>query len=142
MHQILYMSNCQIPDEDLESEIGAILASAMRHNRRDGITGLFLLVGNRFLQLIEGEEPTLHKCMNRIEADHRHSGITILIQRPIEKRLFPKWSMHYFRMSEEQALEKLGVGRIPDLAITNWEAGFKDNLAIVLLESFARLGSI
>lgn len=142
MRQILYMSECLISDHNLEVEIRSILSSAAVNNKRDGITGLFLLVENRFLQLMEGEEASVQKCMQRIEADHRHSNIRILMQRPVEIRLFPKWTMHYFRLSEAQALEKLGVDRISDLGITNWNSGFKDNLAILLLESFARLGSI
>jgi hypothetical protein len=39
-------------------------------------------------------------------------------------------------------LEKLGATKMQDLGITQWQDNFKDNLAIMLLESFARLGNI
>jgi hypothetical protein len=142
MYQILYKSECRIPEENLEKEIKSILAAAAVNNTRDGITGLFLLIENRFLQLMEGEEADVKKCMERIKNDTRHSELTILMQRPIPRRLFPKWSMHFSRLNGSQALEKLGASKMQDLGITQWQDNFKDNLAIMLLESFARLGNI
>jgi len=142
MHQLLYISQCQIPEAELENEIRKIRSSAALNNTRDGITGLFLLVENRFLQLMEGEEDKILSCFNRIKEDCRHKDLRVLVQRPVPQRLFPKWSMHYYRISREDALNKLGVEKMPDLSISNWQENFKSDLAIMLMESFARLGTI
>jgi hypothetical protein len=142
MYQILYQSQCLIPEEKLETEIRAILGAAGRNNKRDEITGLFLLVENKFLQLMEGEEDQVRKCFERISGDTRHNQVRLLMQRPVKERLFPKWSMHFSRMNGVEALEKVGASKLSDLKISSWEEGFKNDLGIMLLESFARLGAL
>ncbi len=141
MYQILYISDCLISEEALETEIRKIRTAASVNNKRDEITGLFLLVENRFLQLMEGEEANVRSCFGRIKNDPRHKDLRMLVQRSVEKRLFPKWSMHFYRLSGQEALEKMGVNRLENLDISNWKEGFEDDLAILLLESFARLGT-
>ena len=142
MYQILYKSECRIPEGHLPAEIKSILAAADVNNQRDGITGIFLLIGSRFLQLMEGEEADVKKCFERIKKDTRHAELTVLMQRPVSERLFPKWTMHFSRLNGDEALVKLGASRMQNLGITQWQESFKDNLAIMLLESFARLGNI
>jgi hypothetical protein len=142
MYQILYQSQCLIPEEKLEEEIRSILAAAGKNNKRDAITGLFLLVENKFLQLMEGDEQRVRTCFERISKDSRHQQVRLLMQRPVKERLFPKWSMHFSRMNGAEALEKVGAQKLADLKISNWEQGFQDDLAITLLESFARLGAL
>lgn len=140
MHQILYVSECQIPHAVLDVEITNILNKAKTNNQRDGLTGLFLLIENRFIQLLEGEEEKVLECMDRIKSDPRHSDLRILLNRPIENRLFDCWSMHFFKLSTNEAIEKIGIQRLENLGISNWKEEFKNNLAIMLIESYARLG--
>jgi hypothetical protein len=50
--------------------------------------------------------------------------------------------MHFSRMNGVEALEKVGASKLSDLKISSWEEGFKNDLGIMLLESFARLGAL
>ena len=71
-----------------------------RHlNALDGITGLLIFNGTRFLQIIEGAESAIDDLVARLRADSRHSAIEIRDERPIETRSFPDWSMELIRVS-------------------------------------------
>jgi hypothetical protein len=140
MLQVLYISHCAIPENEMEVEIRGILSKSVENNRRDNITGLFLLVENRFLQLLEGDDSVVLACLERIRKDPRHSDFKVMVQKATQARLFPEWSMHFFRLSDQEALQKLGVHQLSDLGISSWQEGFQNNLSILLMESFARLG--
>lgn len=141
IYQIFYKSDMQILPDRLETEIGDILNTSQTNNQKDGITGLFLLVENRFLQLLEGEETKVKECLNRIKLDPRHSDVKVVMARTIEKRSFPDWSMYFHRLNGDEALERLGLEALKDLGISQWNRQFKDDLAVLLIESFARLAS-
>jgi hypothetical protein len=140
MLQVLYISHCSIPEKEMEGEIQNILSISVKNNDRDNITGLFLLVENRFLQLLEGEDSLVLACVERIRKDPRHSDFKVMVEKGIQERLFPEWSMHFFRLTDKEALQKLGVNQLADLGISSWQEGFQNNLSILLMESFARLG--
>jgi len=141
MYQIIYKSDCIIPKEFLENEIKKILDASALNNNKDGITGLLLLVQYRFLQILEGDETAIEKCMNHIKEDSRHTNVQIILNREVGKRAFPDWSMKFYRLNGNESLQKLGIEPLHDLAISQWKDDFKDNLAILLLESFARLAA-
>ena len=134
-----YKSDNQIEEDNLSLEIEKILQASVRNNQKDELTGLFFLIENRFLQLIEGEEENVMKCFERIKSDVRHSNVSILIYRNVENRLFEDWTMHFMRIEGAEAFEKLGISKLKDIGVSKWEDHFKDNLAILFLECFARL---
>lgn len=80
-------------------DLEAIHRSALESNALDGITGLLVFNGTRFLQIIEGADLALADLMARLRRDRRHSGIEVRDERPIAKRSFPGWSMHMVRVS-------------------------------------------
>ncbi|VXC98364.1 BLUF domain-containing protein [Sphingomonas sp. 8AM] len=79
-------------------------AAAVR-NEVNGITGLFLSDGSRFLQVIEGEGEDLDDLMRRIVRNPRHHDIIIVSSHRIEHREF-----HNRTMSQPL----YGVGDDPD----------------------------
>lgn len=87
-------------------DLPAILESARRRNRADGITGLLLFNGARFLQLLEGEEDKVRAAYARISADPRHGGIALLGTGMAGGRAFAGWDMAY-----EQVAAAAGSGR-------------------------------
>jgi hypothetical protein len=141
MYQILYKSDNQISQDSFGDEIKKILTKSSANNLQDGITGLFLLVENRFIQLLEGEEENVKKCYQRIQSDNRHGNLTTLLQRNIGYRLFPHWSMRFLSADKAEDLENLGISKLKDLGISKWEESYKDNLAILFMECFARLSA-
>lgn len=82
-------------DEDL----GAIHETARHLNALDGITGLLLFDGSRFLQIVEGSEDAIDNLVERLRMDPRHSAFEVRDERFVERRSFPDWSMELLRVS-------------------------------------------
>jgi Sensors of blue-light using FAD len=118
LSQFLYISTAPtLPRE----EVDAILATSARNNPARGITGLLLFNGRNFLQLLEGEEWEVASLMERITADPRHSGVSVLDRRSIAARTCPDWAMKRVMIAESidsrrQMLEaELPEGLDPEL---------------------------
>ena len=85
---------------DLASTDLADIHQAARHlNALDGITGLLIFDGRRFLQIIEGSEEAIDNLVERLRGDTRHSAIEIRDERFVEARSFPHWSMELVTVS-------------------------------------------
>jgi hypothetical protein len=80
---------------DLEN----IHRSARELNALDGITGLLVFNGNRFLQIIEGAQSAIDDLVERLRNDPRHTAFEIRDERTVAERSFPDWSMEMVRVS-------------------------------------------
>lgn len=95
MFQLVYISSSRVP---ITSElVTAILEASRRNNERNGISGLLVAGGRRFLQALEGEEAAIWETYARIKADPRHHAFVLLTGRTVERRGFGRWSMAYER---------------------------------------------
>ena len=100
-------------------DLADIHQTARRLNALDGITGLLIFNGTRFLQIIEGSEAAINSLVERLRADDRHSAFEIRDERSIEDRSFPDWSMELVTVSagyfeaREQIDEVLPAGLSP-----------------------------
>ncbi|MFL6734320.1 MAG: BLUF domain-containing protein [Sphingomicrobium sp.] len=114
--QLKSLTYTSLASLDLDmSDLEAIYGSARHLNALDGITGLLVFNGNRFLQIIEGSEQAIDDLIERLRRDRRHSGLEIRDQRDIEERAFPGWSMELVRVSTDYSEAKEAVsGRLPD----------------------------
>lgn len=90
--QVFYISRSQCLPADVED----VLASARRHNRERGVTGVLLFSGGHFAQLLEGPAQALRVTMAAVEADARHEAVTRLVEGPIAQRRCGDWSMALF----------------------------------------------
>lgn len=88
---LIYVSTAKpgLAEEDLQ----AIQTTAQRNNARLGITGLILFNGFNFMQCIEGDRASANECLNRIERDDRHSGMTVVSHCEIASPQFSQWRM-------------------------------------------------
>jgi hypothetical protein len=85
---------------DLSSRDLADIHESARHlNALDGVTGLLVFDGIRFLQIIEGSEDAIDSLVDRLRRDQRHSAFEIRDERQVETRSFPDWSMELVRVS-------------------------------------------
>ena len=73
--------------------LSAILVASRANNRKYNITGALICRSDIFLQLLEGPEQQVKNTYDAIQNDDRHVNVYNLINRPIEKRLFPAWAM-------------------------------------------------
>lgn len=80
-------------------DIRAIHQTARHLNALDGVTGLLIYNGRQFLQVIEGAESAIDDLLLRLEADSRHSELTVEDQRFIEDREFRDWAMELVQIS-------------------------------------------
>lgn len=85
---------------DLGDDDIAMIHETARHlNALDGISGLLLFDGSRFLQIIEGAEDAVDNLVERLRMDLRHSAFEVRDERYVERRSFPDWSMELVRVS-------------------------------------------
>ena len=74
--QLLYVS--RLAPECTWEVMKEIAEAARRHNPAFGITGALLFDGERFCQLIEGNEPEVRALMDNISRDARHTSVKLL----------------------------------------------------------------
>ena len=92
IQQILYISTVS-PHEAVN--LPSILTVARRNNDANGITGLLMFNGKRFLQVLEGPVDAVEQTFERIRSDPRHRAQVVLTRRIVEQREFGGWSMAF-----------------------------------------------
>ncbi len=104
MKRIKYISRFAqaLSSEDIQE----LADKAAANNKRDDITGVFMVSGDLFFQIIEGPEETIDPLMGRIRSDSRHQDVLVLNQEDnVAKRIFPDWSMRKVDLSKEASVE-------------------------------------
>lgn len=91
--QLVYASESRLVEANRHHEIDRIVESARRLNARNHITGFLLATAGAFAQILEGDEVQVAETYGRIAADPRHGGLRLLVEAPIERRCFARWSM-------------------------------------------------
>ena len=49
--------------------------------------------------------------------------------------------MYFYKLNGDEALQKIGVEELKSLGISKWQNQFKDEPAVMVIESFAKLAS-
>lgn len=94
---LTYTSRARLDLRD--EELAAIHQTARHLNALDGISGLLLFDGSRFLQIVEGAEDAIDNLVERLRMDPRHSAFEVRDERYVDRRSFPDWSMELVRVS-------------------------------------------
>lgn len=89
--QLVYISTAR-PTLEL-SDVESILQTSRRRNGADGVTGLLIFDGKRFLQALEGPEAQVAKTYERIQTDPRHRAVVQLNRAEVSERQFGQWAM-------------------------------------------------
>ena len=80
--------------DNLSNEMLRELARASEQRNQDrGITGLLVLSGETFLQVLEGEAQEVNALYAKIIQDKRHYDVTLISYEQITNRCFEDWSM-------------------------------------------------
>lgn len=125
MHQIIYISTAR-PDI-MVADVEAILSMSRANNRRDGITGLLISDGTRFLQALEGEAGKVEAAFQRIKADQRHRATVLLSSKSIVERQFGMWEMAFGgfgKVRDDAVLRDLVDGLVAEVKDPNTRALF------------------
>ena len=97
MRQIIYCSKAA--GSPGETHLPAILACSRNNNPELGITGVLIVIGDVYVQLLEGPKENLWALMDFIREDSRHQGMEILAERMMETREFGDWAMAHHEVA-------------------------------------------
>ncbi|MGT2425574.1 BLUF domain-containing protein [Amnibacterium kyonggiense] len=78
-----------------ELDLAVLLGVSRSNNEPQGVTGLLLADGRRFLQALEGPEPAVRATLARIALDPRHVDVRVIEESVIDERRFGSWAMGY-----------------------------------------------
>lgn len=78
-----------VSNEDIRN----LVETAAANNRKNGITGLLLLSGNRFLQVLEGPFSAVNRLFGNIVRDPRHHAIELIDFSALDAPFFREWDM-------------------------------------------------
>ncbi len=91
MKRLLYISTARTPMTG--DELAGVLRTSRRNNGAVDVTGLLVVGGRRFLQVLEGPDLSIATTFKRISADPRHYAVVSLASESIDARYFAEWSM-------------------------------------------------
>lgn len=74
-------------------EIAVLTDKAAKNNREAGITGLLILTGDQFLQVLEGESGKVNALFQKICQDPRHREIELIEYEEPADSYFDDWNM-------------------------------------------------
>lgn len=92
MKRVTYVSSATVTIS--KAELEQISKVSISNNAKAGVTGVLLLCGGFFFQILEGEEESVDEVLERIRGDLRHKDIQILkVEKVQDHRKFADWSM-------------------------------------------------
>lgn len=100
VYRLIYRSRNVIPEPERQAELGRLFSAARSHNKEQRITGALLLLGDCFVQTLEGDEAQVQALLARIRADARHEALEVLETGLVDGRVFGRWSMA--KVADEQ----------------------------------------
>jgi hypothetical protein len=74
-------------------DLSAIVATSVRNNGRQRVTGALAHQSGTFVQVLEGDADALTALMATIELDERHRNVRVLARWPVQAQLFLGWAM-------------------------------------------------
>ena len=101
--QLLYFSTASHPMSQQDFE--TILAKAREKNERLNVTGMLLYYDGTFKQVLEGEQSIVRQLFEIIKNDKRHKAVNLVIEKPINQRSFPSWSMAFRKLQEGESTD-------------------------------------
>ncbi len=103
-YQFLFRSTATVTVD--ESMLRNIRDRAVLNNKRGGITGFLLHVGDSFVELLEGPETSILQTVDRLTQDERHTNMVVLHVAQVPVRSVPSWSMGVFSAEESIGMPK------------------------------------
>ncbi|SNT06359.1 Sensors of blue-light using FAD [Ekhidna lutea] len=104
MFELVYHSKAQ-PKVDITD----ILEVSRANNKKYNITGCLIYFNNKFIQVLEGDEPAVQEIYSKIEKDDRHYDVTLFYLGTIESREFKTWSMGFFECDNSIMQTKFSI---------------------------------
>ncbi len=135
LYILSYFSTATSAFED--SELTKIIDVAVSTNKKLGVTGLLCYRDRCFAQFLEGEESVVENLYEKIKKDSRHTACFIMLEKPIETRLFDQWYMALRNVDDFEGEQKDILLELFNINLDKKSAGHA-RLAEVLLGTFKR----
>jgi hypothetical protein len=135
--RLMYVSSAVA--ELADAALRSILESAVRHNTPVGVTGMLLYCGGNFMQVLEGEEPTVRETYERICQDPRHKDLYLLGLAAIGARDFAAWSMGFRQLAAADAVQHPAYAPFLGNGFGAFRIDARPGLALEMLQRFSRL---
>lgn len=101
LHRLIYASRqTWRPGQDPDQEVNSLVETSVRNNQAASLTGLLLVHGGWFVQVLEGPAESVMTTYRRILDDPRHSEPRVIFAGPAEAREFGDWNMCARRLSK------------------------------------------
>ncbi len=129
MQRLLYISTARTIVT--QATIDDILRISRRKNAAAGVTGLLVVGGKRFLQVLEGTDLAVAQTFDRIQGDPRHFAMVALARQAITERAFGSWAMGYkaggsTTSEDPAAMVAALIAPIDDPVLRGYFSGFAD----------------
>lgn len=116
-------------------ELIALLEQSREGNAKRNVTGMLLYMDGYFFQVLEGEKAVVDQLYDKIGSDKRHLHVIKLIEEPLEKRSFNKWTMGYQQVSRVELANVTGLTDFLDRDSNGFES-LEASRARKLIEMF------
>ncbi len=93
-----------------------LLLTCCRKNNKDlNISGILLYSEHKFIQYLEGNCVQILALYDKIKEDNRHKDLVMISFGPLDKRIFPNFSMRAFQL-ESLSITKTGISNAAEKA--------------------------
>jgi len=116
-------------------ELIALLEQSRVNNTKLNVTGMLLYMDGCFFQVLEGEKAIIDHLYDKISNDKRHLRVIKLIEEPLNKRSFNKWTMGYQQVSRVELANVTGLTDFLDRDSNGFET-LETSRARKLIEMF------
>jgi hypothetical protein len=99
--QLAYLSKAS-PGFNEIADIDEILKVARSRNKGAEVTGIMIYREGWFVQLLEGDAEKVKQIYGSIASDIRHRNLSLLVRQRSPERIFPDWSMAFYRLDAKE----------------------------------------
>jgi len=99
-------------------ELEQILSASRRNNAAAGLTGVLLVEGDFFIQVLEGSRRDITRLFGKLLHDARHVDVELAMFEETSERLFSNWSMTNIEIgtTARKHLANAGMPTVPNPA--------------------------
>lgn len=94
------------------AELDHMCRSFAAANREADITGMLFVVGDHFVQVLEGERDAVWTLLRKIIRDPRNCHLRTLYHGRLMRRRFPAWNMRWMRLDDRVVLRMPALERL------------------------------
>lgn len=133
LYHLIYISKTRL--DWSQQQLIQLLNTSWSNNKKKNISGMLVYLGDRFVQLLEGEKEDVLNTFQNIQLDPRHKEISVLLEGTSENRIFSNWSMG-FKSVDYEEFENITGFRDPAAYFSDDNINNHSHPAVIFLKLF------